>query len=111
MTPDLDKRIKTFEDVLAILTEHSATDRIAVKIASAKNGDSGQQFSLGRIYQNGVVIRANKSFITAYMFFAIAAINGHEPAHSARDTIGARLSQEQTKLATQFAKDWIKIHP
>ena len=111
MTPELDKTIKEFADILALLKTHSATDRIALKIASAQNGDVTAQFALGKIYTNGAVIRANKSFIIAYMFFAIAAINGHEPAHSARDTIGAKLSQEQAKLATQFAKDWIKIHP
>ncbi len=105
---DIDKSIETFADVLAILKEHSKTDRIAVKVADAEKGDKDAQFDLGQIYTNGAVIRANKSFITAYMFFAIAALNGHEPAHSARDTIGAKLSQEQTKLATQFAKDWIK---
>ena len=107
----LDESITTFADVLTLLKIHSATDRIAVKIAEAQNGDVTAQFALGKIYTNGAVIRANKSFIIAYMFFAIAAINGHAPAHSARDTIGAKLSQEQAKLATQFAKDWIKIHP
>ncbi len=110
MTPDLDKGIHGFADVVALLKTHSATDRIAIKIASAQNGDVTAQFALGKIYTNGAVIRANKSYITAYMFFAIAAMNGHESAHSARDTIGAKLSQSQAKLATQFAKDWIKTH-
>ena len=109
-SPGLDKGIEKFADVLRILKTHSATDRIALKIASAQNGDVTAQFALGKIYTNGAVIRANKSFITAYMFFAIAALNGHEPAHSARDTIGAKLSQEQAKLASQFAKDWIKTN-
>ena len=53
MTPELDKTIKEFADILALLKTHSATDRIAIKIASAQNGDVTAQFALGKIYTNG----------------------------------------------------------
>ncbi len=108
---DIDKSIETFADVLAILKEHSKTDRIAVKVADAEKGDKDAQFDLGQIYTNGAVIRANKSRIIAFMFFYLSEKNGHPRGQSVLMSMITGMPADHSHMGAKFAKDWIKIHP
>ncbi len=105
---ELDKTIEKFADVLALLKDHSTTDRIAVQVTSAQKGDATAQFALGKIYTNGAVVRANKSYIIAYMFFTFAAQNGHESGYSALSEISEKMLKTHVALADKFVQEWIK---
>jgi len=70
----------------------------------AERGDARAQFDLGVIYNNGRGVP--QDFVTAEMWFNLAAAQGDQTAAEYRDTVQKSMSPEQIAEAQKLARGW-----
>ncbi len=87
-------------------------DREAVKWYSkaAEQGDIDAQHNLGVTYYNGDGAGVTRDFSRAYMWFSIAASNGHPEAAKVRDLSAKKLTQLQIAQAHGMARKWMATY-
>lgn len=74
-------------------------------IKSAEEGDTTAQYKLALIYnegQEGIL----QNYITAHMWFNLAAASGHESAKSMRNEIARKMTPNQIADAQNLASKW-----
>lgn len=91
-----------FEQGMQAFEEQDYTTAAAQFETLARQGDPDAQYMLGRLYTrgNGVI----QDFISAHMWFNLAAAGGHRRAIAARDTVAERMTAEQLASAQQAAR-------
>ena len=71
---------------------------------AAQQNHAEAQYSLGAMYRNGQGVAVDKS--KAYIWFNLAAAQGHERAGEARDNLLPALTPEQVLAAQKAAQEW-----
>lgn len=70
---------------------------------AAEQGHAQAQANLAARYGRGIGVPKNVKL--AYVWYAVAAANGHEPAKNSRDTFEAMLTDEQRAEAQDLASE------
>jgi uncharacterized protein len=73
---------------------------------SAEQGSVQAQANLWRIYADGVGIMSD--YVKAYMWAAIAGVNGFERAGTMRMMVESKMSAEQIEKSKKMARQWLK---
>jgi len=76
------------------------------ELASA--GDASAQNNLGRMYDNGQGVV--QDYISAHMWFNIAAASGGKKAKENRDIVAKRMTPDQIAEAQKLAREWMEKH-
>ena len=69
---------------------------------SARKGLNAAQFNLGVMYDYGYGV--SKDFVLAYLWFDLAAANGHKDGEKNRDVIAQKMSDEDISKARALAE-------
>ena len=75
----------------------------------AEHGDAHAEFDLGVIYYNGRGVP--QDFVTAEMWFNLAAAQGDQTAAQYRDTVQQGMSSAQVAEAQKLAREWKPTKP
>ncbi len=70
---------------------------------AAEQGNADAQFMLGVMYRP-------KDCVRAYMWFYIAALNGHKAAIEESHILSEKMAQAEIEDAQKLAWDWIEKH-
>ena len=76
---------------------------------SAEQGHFRAQYNLGVMYANGDGVPADR--VSAYLWWNLSAIEGHEIARGRRDIIERQMTREQIAEAQRLSRQWIETHP
>lgn len=68
---------------------------------TAAEGDPIAQYALGRLYEIGLGVP--QSLVHAHAWYALAAVQGYAEAQRARDSLAARMTEEQLTKARVLA--------
>jgi len=71
---------------------------------AAEQGNTAAQLNLGVMYQNGWGVAQN--YVTAHMWFTLAAAVGDGDAARNRDISAAKMTSEQIAEARRLAREW-----
>lgn len=83
---------------------------------AAIQGHVPAQYELGNILSNFFndpnrnTAIGTTDYISAYMWYTVASINGHEDALDAREKIAAQMSSDNVLRAKRWATKWKHIH-
>ena len=61
------------------------------------------------MYSNGEGVPEDD--VLAYMWYNLAAAQGHEDSQARRDVIGQQMTREQIAEAQRMSREWIEAHP
>jgi len=75
---------------------------------AAEQGDAKAQFILGIFY--GIGRGIPQDYVSARMWFTLAAAQGHENAHKAHDIVAKRMTPDQIAEAQRMAREWTAKH-
>jgi len=67
------------------------------------------QYPLGRLYADGDGVR--EDVVVAYMWYNLAAAQGHENAQSNKDRSESRMTRAQIAEAQRMSTEWMAAHP
>ena len=70
----------------------------------AEQGDASAQYNLGVFYDNGLGVP--QDYVTAHMWFNLAAARRNRDAERDRDKIAAQMTPEQIAEAQKLAREW-----
>ncbi len=70
----------------------------------ARQGDTGAQYNLGFMYDNGLGVPHD--YVQAHMWFDLAAAQGFENARKNRDIVADKMTPTQISEAQRLARDW-----
>jgi TPR repeat protein len=93
-----------FEDGLdaARRADYAAVLRLWAPLA--EQGDARAQANLGLLYSNGRGV--SQDYVSAYMWFDLAAAGGNEEAEKRRDTMAKKMTSGQIAQAQKLADEW-----
>jgi TPR repeat protein len=75
----------------------------------AEQGDVHAQSSLGHMYRNGLGVPEDD--VLAYMWWNLAAAQGHARARENKDILEQRMTREQIAEGQRLSREWIEAHP
>jgi TPR repeat protein len=52
-----------------------------------------------------------EDYVLAYMWWNLAAAQGHEGAQSNKDILEERMTREQIAEAQRLSREWLEAHP
>lgn len=70
--------------------------------------DADRFFQLGMLYSTGRTVPPD--FVSAHMWFNLAAMRGNRDAAQRRLEIAAEMSQHEVAAAQHAARDWLRQH-
>ena len=70
----------------------------------AEQGDASAQTNLGVMYAAGLGVP--QDYVSAHMWFNLAAATGDEEARKVRELVAARMTREQIAEAQARAREW-----
>ena len=70
----------------------------------AEQGDVEAQTNIGLLYSSGRGV--SQDYVSAYMWFDLAAAKGNEEAEKSRDKITKRMTPGQIARAKKLADEW-----
>lgn len=73
-------------------------------ISAANRGCTSSQCNLGVIYSLGLSVKAD--YIQAYMWWDIAARNGHASSARYRDHLAKKMNQFEIDRARKLSREW-----
>ena len=74
----------------------------------AESGSAWAQFNLGVLYENGHGIPQDYSL--AYVWYNIAAAQGHAKANENRDAVASKLDATSLAKAQKLSKEYFKLY-
>jgi TPR repeat protein len=78
---------------------------------AARQGDADAQFALGEMYREGWYFDQPKNLVGAYMYYNIAALNGHLDAKVKMDIISKEMTPEEIAAAVRLTGGTLKDCP
>tara|TARA_B100000959_G_scaffold200082_1_gene209373 strand:- start:106 stop:396 length:291 start_codon:yes stop_codon:yes gene_type:complete len=76
---------------------------------AAEQGHADAQGGLGMMYKDGKGVE--QDYVTAHMWFNIAAANGAEYSKKEKDLLAKKMTPEQIAKAEALSKEMIKKNP
>ena len=76
---------------------------------SAEQGYADAQYGLGMMYEDGKGVE--QDYVTAHMWFNIAAANGAEYSKKEKDLLAKKMTPDQIAKAEVLAKEMIAKNP
>lgn len=83
---------------------------------AAIQGYAPAQFEMGNILSNffddteRTTAFGGTDYVSAYMWYTVASINGHEQAFDVRERLAKQMSSEDVSKAKRWATQWKQIH-
>ena len=107
--PEAEKWFAKANDYLAIakMYDEVAQDRSLAAEWYRKLADQGDKyakFRLGEMYRDGDGVA--KDYVTAHMWFNLAAQAGYPYASAARDKLARKMTSDQLARTERLARDW-----
>ena len=75
----------------------------------ADQGDAKAQYNLGLMYREGRGVP--QDYITAHMWFNLAAAQGSSRASKNRDHVAKQMTSADVYKAQKLAREWAAKHP